>query len=234
MNRRTVLAASLFAGALAPVRLIAQQVKGQGGPADAVPIENRRSKTNTEDVTGRATTTVVEPPAAEPKPAPAENDAVLPENFPGEAGHRFRAYDISRYTSLPHSQPNPQTGVVDWIVRRTRESTWHGETLSALCADRNRVRAYQNPKVLEQIAELVERFTNATADFLAVRVRFVAAADTRWRYAVYSRLTSVGSGPQGQQIWTLKVEDAAMVMTRPGSWEGSNMAQVLMSHGYDV
>lgn len=29
-------------------------------------------------------------------------------------------------------------------------------------------------------------------------------------------------------------EDAAMVITRPGSWEGANMAQVFSSHGYEV
>ena len=28
-------------------------------------------------------------------------------------------------------------------------------------------------------------------------------------------------------------EDLGMVDTRPGSWEGSNMAQVLASHGYN-
>nr|WP_321266055.1 hypothetical protein [Alcaligenes faecalis] len=29
-------------------------------------------------------------------------------------------------------------------------------------------------------------------------------------------------------------DDAAMVITRPGSWEGANLAQVLSSHGYEV
>lgn len=29
-------------------------------------------------------------------------------------------------------------------------------------------------------------------------------------------------------------DDAAMVITRPGSWEGANMALVLSSHGYEV
>lgn len=29
-------------------------------------------------------------------------------------------------------------------------------------------------------------------------------------------------------------DDAAMVIARPGSWEGSNMAQVFSSHGYEV
>lgn len=27
-------------------------------------------------------------------------------------------------------------------------------------------------------------------------------------------------------------EDAAMIISRPGSWEGANMATVLSSHGY--
>ena len=29
-------------------------------------------------------------------------------------------------------------------------------------------------------------------------------------------------------------ENAAMVITRQGSWEGANMAQVFSSHGYEV
>lgn len=35
-------------------------------------------------------------------------------------------------------------------------------------------------------------------------------------------------------LMAMLAEDAAMVVTRPGSWEGSNMAQVLSSHGYEV
>ena len=58
------------------------------------------------------------------------------------------------------------------------------------------------------MAEVVERFTDAQADFLSVRVRFVAAADRRWRYAVYKRLSPIGTGPQGQQVWHSSVEDA--------------------------
>ena len=30
------------------------------------------------------------------------------------------------------------------------------------------------------------------------------------------------------------LEDAGMVISRPGSWEGSNMVDVLRSHGYSV
>ncbi|CAH1696602.1 hypothetical protein CHELA1G11_40163 [Hyphomicrobiales bacterium] len=33
---------------------------------------------------------------------------------------------------------------------------------------------------------------------------------------------------------TMLTEDAATVIRRPGSWEGSNMHTVLTAHGYDV
>lgn len=36
------------------------------------------------------------------------------------------------------------------------------------------------------------------------------------------------------KLLAMLAEDAGMVITRPGSWEGANMAQVFASHGYDV
>ncbi|MDR0577857.1 MAG: hypothetical protein LBI87_10075 [Candidatus Accumulibacter sp.] len=35
-------------------------------------------------------------------------------------------------------------------------------------------------------------------------------------------------------LLAMLAEDAGMVITRPGSWEGANMAQVFSSHGYEV
>jgi len=35
-----------------------------------------------------------------------------------------------------------------------------------------------------------------------------------------------------QTLVTMLLEDVALMMRRPGSWEGSNMAQVMSSHGY--
>src|SRR5205085_879956 len=97
---------------------------------------------------------------------------------------------------------------------------WHGDKIAVLCANRAQLRAYHNPKILRQVAEMVERFVDATADILSVRVRFVAAADTRWRYFVNRALDPLRSGPQGQQIWALKVEDAAMVLTQMQVYNG--------------
>ncbi|WP_321849357.1 hypothetical protein [Burkholderia diffusa] len=45
-------------------------------------------------------------------------------------------------------------------------------------------------------------------------------------YNTHGRLTISG-------LLKMLAEDAAMVLRRPGSWEGSNMAQVLSSHGYE-
>lgn len=36
------------------------------------------------------------------------------------------------------------------------------------------------------------------------------------------------------RLLAMLAEDAALVIDRPGSWEGANMAQVFTSHGYEV
>lgn len=46
------------------------------------------------------------------------------------------------------------------------------------------------------------------------------------QYNTYGRLTSFS-------LLKMLAEDAAVALRRPGSWEGSNMAQVLSSHGYE-
>lgn len=53
------------------------------------------------------------------------------------------------------------------------------------------------------------------------------AHDARDGFTTHGKLTPAS-------LLAMLADDAAMVMTRPGSWEGNNMAQVLVSHGYDV
>ena len=144
-----------------------------------------------------------------------------PPNFPPRPGSSGRTFDIAEYTGLDHSQAT---------TRRTPSSTGSSggparppgtATRSPSSAPAGRRSGpITTPRSSTRSAEVVERFTNAQSDFLSVRVRFVAAVDTRWRYAVYSRLTPVGSGPQGQQIWTLKVEDAAFVLAQMQVYQG--------------
>jgi len=142
------------------------------------------------------------------------------EPLPAEPGQQWRTYDISHYTSLAHNQSNPQNAIVEWIFRRTTPAEWHGDKIAVLSASRTQLRAYNSANVLKKVDEVVERFIDAEYDVLTVRVRFVAAVDTRWRYAVYSRLTPVVSGPQGQQVWTLKSEDAAFALAQMQIYQG--------------
>ncbi len=214
MNRRTMLLLSTLLGGLAPARLLAQE------PSKRASTRTRR---NPEDVPrtarGSSRDTGAENPPADSEPPASEREEV-PPNFPAEAGQRWRTFDIAKYTDLPHKENNPQSSIVDWIFRRTKTTPWHGDKIAVLSASRTKIRAYNNTAILDQVAEVVERFVDAQADFLSLRVRFVAAADTRWRYAVYKKLNLIGSGPQGQQIWSLPVDEAAMVLTQMQVWQG--------------
>jgi hypothetical protein len=195
MNRRTALMLSMFLGGLSPRGLWAQTA-------------GRKSvKTRDKALQPASRTDDPEDPAA-----PAGDEPAAP--FAPEPGFQWRRYNIARYTKVAASQPNPQKAIIDWIFKRTGMTDWHGDKVAVLSASRSELRAYNSPEILKQVDEVVERFTNATEDILSVHVQFIAAVDTRWRYSALSRLTYVGSGPQGQQIWTTKMTEAAMTLTQ--------------------
>jgi hypothetical protein len=197
MNLRTAITLSMLLGGLFPSTLWAQT----GGTRKS---SNTREKTLAPVSASRAD---------DPENTPAPEDEP-PGPIPAEPGFKWARYDIARYNKIASSQSNPQKAVIDWILRRTGISEWHGDKIAVLAANRSELRAYNSPEVLKQVDEVVERFTNATEDVLSVHVQFIAAVDTRWRYSVFSRLTFVGSGPQGQQIWTMRLDDAALVLSQ--------------------
>ncbi len=194
MNRRTALMLSMFLGGLVP-RSLWRSRPGAGG---------RR----------RPVTKRCEPAAPrgdDPDASAVGDDPPAP--FVSEPGFQWKTYDISRYCRLDSKQTNPQKALVDWIFKRTGTSEWHGEKVAVLSASRTQLRVYNSPEIIKQVSDVVERFTHATEDILSIHVQFIAAVDTRWRYSVFSRLTPVASGPQGQQIWTMRLDDAAMVLS---------------------
>jgi hypothetical protein len=193
MNRRTALSLSLLLGGLTAGSLRAQSPRRRLASRDRSLEPAAQARDDAE--------------------APAE-DSDLPSALPSDPGYQLRKYDISRYTKVASSQANPQKALIDWIFLRTGVAEWHGDRPAVLSASRTQLLAYHSPEVLKQVGEVVERFTNAVDDVLSVQVQFVAAVDTRWRYTVYSRLTHVGSGAQGQQIWTMRMEDAALVLSQ--------------------
>jgi hypothetical protein len=215
MNRRMALFMALLMGGLAPRGLLAQTPsrrasnsntpKGRGPALE--PAKSRRTKSDEFD-------------EKEPESEAAAEDNEPTPNLTAEPGQMWRRYDISHYTGLSQTQNAPQNAIVEWIFRRTSTAPWHGDKVAVLSASRSQLRAFHDATTLKMVDEVVERFTNAVNDILSIRVQVVAAVDPRWRYAVYSRLTPVGSGPQGQQIWTLKMEDAAYVLAQMGINQG--------------
>ncbi|MEI7921640.1 MAG: hypothetical protein WCJ40_06995 [Planctomycetota bacterium] len=226
MNRRRALIGSMWAsciGLIAPG--LNAQTQKKSGTADLEPVGKVRAVATQEK-----------------RPARTKGEDSSPEQTEGasvagfeEAGHKWMNYDIARYMELPHDQSNPpQSAIIDWILRRHGSSIWHSDKVSALVANKTQVKAYHNPTVLKQVGEIVERFTESTSDILKVHIRFVAAADPRWRYMVLSRMNLLGGGPQGQQIWTMSLTDATMALTQMQVYQGFELLadqQVEMING---
>jgi hypothetical protein len=193
MNRRTALMLSMFLGGLIPRGLWAQQAR------------SKRASSPRDKALGPAS-----PRGEDPDAGAVGDDPAAP--FANEPGFQWKTYDIARYCQLDTKQTNPQKALVDWIFKRTGTADWHGDKVAVLSASRNQLRVYNSPEIIKQVTDIVERFVNARDDILSIHVQFIAAVDTRWRYAVFSRLTPVGSGAQGQQIWTMSLADAAHVL----------------------
>jgi hypothetical protein len=223
MNRRHALLGSFWASCAGVLGISASaQQKSADGDGELKPVSRPRMVETQEKRAPRTSKTETE--AEEPPP----------EGFE-EAGHKWMNYDITRYMELPHDQSKPpQNAIIDWVIRRYGTGIWHGDKVAALVANKTSVKAFHNPKVLKQVGEIVERFTDSTADILKVRIRFVAAADPRWRYMVLSRMNLLGGGPQGQQIWTMSLTDATMALTQMQVYQGFELLadqQVEMING---
>jgi hypothetical protein len=190
------------------------------GQAQAQAQSPRSRASGAESARARA----LRPAAEKDQEDDGRDDPQSPDEPPSgllrEPGFQMRTYDISRYTRIAQGQQNPQKALIDWIFRRTGTTDWHGDKIAVLCASKTQLRAYNSPEVLKQVGEVVERFTNATDDILSVHVRFFVTSDTRWRHSVFSQLTAVGNGPQGQQIWTLRMSDAALIIAQMQTQQG--------------
>ncbi len=198
MNRRTALRYGLLSGAVIPAAARAQDPQ--------TPSRSSKRAAEADDLSF--------PDELDPKKGPVGTDIdVPPSNFREEAGHSWKSFDITRYTEQARSpeNPKPQSALVEWIFRTTGSSTWHGEKIAVLSAGRAQLRAYHNSRVLGMVEDTVARFTKATADVLSIRVRLVAAQDTRWRYTTFNRLKRIGGGPQGQQVWSLDPSEAQYI-----------------------
>lgn len=219
MNRRTALALSLMTGGLLPLgsRALAQDLDDPRDP----PASSTRKKKAAPKAARPADD---EPPAeeADDRAKRDEDDNGQPGDAVPSAGLSLRTWDISKYTTLAYTSENstPEARIVDWIFRRTGSADWHGPKPTVLSASRTQIRAYHDKKMLDKVNEVVRRFTKSYFNYLEFRVRFIRAADTRWRYLVHSRMTSLAHGPQGQQVWSISPTDAAGVVAQMHQYRG--------------
>ena len=149
MKRRSLLMLPLlaFPGRLfaqAPDRRTRTPRGRQVSDADRDPPPTRRAKGAEEgEIVDRG---------PQPKATPPEAETV-PANFPDQPGFILKTYPIADYAALDPNQTSPQTAILDWIFRRTDTAPWHGDKMAVLCASRTQVRAYNSPKVIEQVTE---------------------------------------------------------------------------------
>jgi hypothetical protein len=217
MNRRSALWLTMLMGGLAPIRALGQVVS----PRKAGLPKAGRIRAVSDDIDQldeprkKGKKVVVDDPVADADDAgEATTEDQPPADFGADSGRHWRTFDIKRYTALPHKASAPQSAIVDWIFRRTEVGPWHDDKISALSASRARVTAYNSEKMLKQVQDVVERFTEAEFDILSLHVQMIAAGDSRWRYLQFARLELVGTGPQGQRLWFVPHDVATQLVTR--------------------
>lgn len=217
MSRRKAMFLAMLGGGVLPASLLAQD------PARRSNSGRLRSASLDEEDRPKAKMKVDDPLDAEADFEPSKNkpkrrdtgtDSPAPEDFPAEAGRNWKDWDITPYTTLASSKIQPQTAMLDWIFRRTGSAPWHDDKISVLSASRTRIKAFHTAKVLAQVDEIVDRFINSVADLIQLRVRIIAAPDTRWRYTNFTRMQFVGTGGQGQRIWTLSPEESSLLINQ--------------------
>ncbi len=210
MNRRMALALTLLSGGLLPAKLLAQD------PDDPPPRRKPAPKPKSRQLASD------DEALDEPATTPGDEDANLPPEIRREPGFTWKTWDIGRYTAIAANAENskPEQKIIDWIFRATGSTDWHGEKITILSASRSALKAYNSPKMIKKVVDIVKRFIDTYNDRLSLRVRFIRTADTRWRYLVHSRMTSLGTGPQGQQIWSLTAADAAQVQVQMQAYRG--------------
>ena len=210
MDRRTAMFLTMMLGGLIPRGLRAQS-SGKKGSTKRIALQPVRSSGDEDDLTPRDSTET------------AKEVDVSPSSIPIQDGQIWKKYDIGDYVGLSQKSNNPQSALVEWIFRRTGTTPWHGDKLAILSASRTQLHVLNDAKIIKQVDEVVERFTQAVSNRLAIRVQYVAAVNPRWRYAVFSHLKAKGSGPQGQQIWTMSTEESHAVRAQMQVHQGYKM-----------
>ena len=149
----------------------------------------------------------------EPKRDSDDTAQFLSARAPG-GRQLWREYNLNAYTSRQNSAARPEQAVVDWIIRQTGEDAWHGEDVAVLSAGRGKLRVFHVPDVQDQVTEIVDRFVRPVQWQVAMKFELLACTDLNWRSGLVHLMKPVVGGQEGQQIWVMAPEDAALVRER--------------------
>ena len=129
------------------------------------------------------------------------------ENFTGVSQRSESAGGTPDDAAIASADDESATAVVtalgEWILAETGESTWRGETISAISLTPQRLRVFHTPAVLKQIDEIVERFTRPESAGYGCRLRVFSVNNPRWRTTLRADLESVPVRNSGVTAWLL-------------------------------
>ncbi|MBI3467074.1 MAG: hypothetical protein HY000_29010, partial [Planctomycetes bacterium] len=126
----------------------------------------------------------------------------------------WREYNLAPFTSRQTTPGRPEQAVVDWIIQETGDETWHGEEVTALSAGRGRLQVFHTPDVQDQVAEIVDRFVRPPQWQVIMKFEILSCSNLDWRSGLIHLLKPVATGPEGQHVWAVAPEDAALVRDR--------------------
>ena len=130
-------------------------------------------------------------------------------------GRQFwREYNLAPFTSRQNTPGRPEQAVVDWIIQETGDETWHGEEVAVLSAGRGRLQVFHTPDVQDQVAEIVDRFVRPPQWQVLMKFEILSCSNLDWRSGLIHLLKPVATGPEGQHVWAVAPEDAALVRER--------------------
>ena len=131
------------------------------------------------------------------------------DTLPSDAGQFWMVYDISPYTSLYPSLPNPEQSLVNWILFDTGESFWHTEPFGVFQADRNTLRVYHTEKVQRYVSNILDRFMDPAHKNDLFTVRIITVTEPDWRTKAASSIRPYPAKAVGISCWTLEAADYA-------------------------
>ncbi|QGJ71209.1 Hypothetical protein PBC10988_29130 [Planctomycetales bacterium 10988] len=137
--------------------------------------------------------------------------------LPNQHGQVWREYDISPYTKRVTSTQRPEQAIVDWILRETGYTAWHGEVTSILSANNRLLRVYHQDEVQDLVATVVDRFVHQEHAKQTFGLKVIQTGSPNWRVRAQRLIQPVATETPGVSAWVMRREDMALLLADLGN-----------------